>query len=108
MSSPDAIADLIRAAGVDPAAGLQLVAADRLPAVPFEPSLPLLILPGIAAEAAATVPGRHARHGPIAVLRALYPGGHALHRLRDGQHVPLEDLDEAALGGTPGSCRRWP
>lgn len=99
MSSPDAIAHLIRAAGIDPAAGLQLVAADRLPAIPFDPSLPLLILPGAPGDPAATVPGRHAHQGPIAVLRALYPGGHALHRLGDGAHVPLEALDDETLAG---------
>ncbi len=32
--------------GLDPAAGFGLVAAERLVAVPVEPSLPLLIVPG--------------------------------------------------------------
>jgi tetrapyrrole methylase family protein/MazG family protein len=34
---------------------------------------------------------------PLAVLRALYPTAHALHRIPDGQHVRLHDVDEAAL-----------
>ncbi len=38
--------ELLAAAGVDASHGVQLVAADRLPAVAFDPSLPLVILPG--------------------------------------------------------------
>jgi tetrapyrrole methylase family protein / MazG family protein len=87
---------LLAAAGVDAARGVQLVAAGRLAAVAFDPSLPLVILGG--PEAADSVlPGRHARRGPRAVLGALYPAGHALRRLSDGADQPLERLDDAAL-----------
>ena len=92
------LGDLVAAAGVDPAAGLQIVAADRLRAVPFDPSVPLLILPdSTATDPAPTVPGRHARHGSLAVLRALYPPAHPLHRIADGEPVALDDLDDATL-----------
>ncbi len=95
-SSPDAVADLIRAAGVDPGDGLQLVAADRLAAIPFDPSLPLLVLPS-RGKAAAAVPGRHARRSPLGVLRALYPDNHRLCRVGDGADVGLDVLDDASL-----------
>ncbi|MDQ2673710.1 MAG: nucleoside triphosphate pyrophosphohydrolase [Chloroflexota bacterium] len=87
---------LLAAAGMDPADGVQIVAAGRLAAVPFDPSLPLLVLRGEASDAP-SLPGRHARNGPIGVLRAMYPDAHALHRLPEGQQRRLDELDEAAL-----------
>lgn len=87
---------LLEAAGVDPGAGVQIVAADRLPSVAFDPSLPLVVLAS-AAGAAASLPGRHARAGGVAVLAALYPATHPLTRLSDGESVQLETLDESAL-----------
>src|SRR5918996_530303 len=90
------IDELLARAGLDPADGVQVVAAGRLPAVAFDPSLPLLILSsGSAADG--TLPGRHARSGPRAVLAALYPPSHALTRLSDGATVTLEALDDTAL-----------
>ncbi len=47
--TPDAsrgVDKLLAAAGIDAADGVQLVAASRLSSVPFDPSLPLLILRG--------------------------------------------------------------
>jgi tetrapyrrole methylase family protein / MazG family protein len=89
---------LIAAAGLDPALGLQVVAADRLAAVAFDPSLPLIVLrSGAQRTDAAVLPGRHARTGPRAVLAALYPPTHELRGLPDGAATPLEALDEAAL-----------
>jgi tetrapyrrole methylase family protein/MazG family protein len=90
------IDELLARAGLDPADGVQVVSAGRLPAVAFDPSLPLLILSsGSAADG--TLPGRHARSGPRAVLAALYPPSHALTRLSDGATVTLEALDDTAL-----------
>lgn len=89
---------LIAAAGVDPADGLQVVAADRLPAVAFDPSLPLLVLParpGVATSA--PLPGRHARATAHAVLTALYPASHRLRRLPEGPGQALDETDDAAL-----------
>jgi tetrapyrrole methylase family protein/MazG family protein len=90
------IDELLARAGLDPVDGVQAVAANRLPAVAFDPSLPLLILRGSSALDS-TLPGRHARHGPRAVLAALYPPAHELRRLADDATVSLEALDDAAL-----------
>ena len=73
--------------GLDVAAGIQLVAAERLIATPIEPSRPLLVVPlalmtgsssasaGPDHRPAEPLPGRHGPQGrdPIAVLRRLYP-----------------------------------
>ena len=92
------LTELLAAAGIDPAAGVQVVGADRLAGVPFDPALPLLVLR--ADRAAATVPslpGRHARRGATAVLRALYPDAHPVRRLPDGEVHRLLDLDDRRL-----------
>jgi tetrapyrrole methylase family protein/MazG family protein len=89
---------LIARAGLDPAAGLQVVAGHRLGSVAFDPSLPLIIIRTDAASGTdAVLPGRHARSGPRAVLAALYPPAHGLLRLADGARVALEEVDEPAL-----------
>jgi tetrapyrrole methylase family protein/MazG family protein len=95
---------LLSAAGLDPADGLQVVAADRLAAVPFDPSMPVVVLrsrthAADAAAASGALPGRHARRGPHAVLAALYPPGHLLRRLDDDADRSLDALDDAALTG---------
>ncbi|HET8777310.1 MAG TPA: nucleoside triphosphate pyrophosphohydrolase, partial [Candidatus Limnocylindria bacterium] len=87
---------LLRAAGIDAGAGVQIVAADRLPSVAFDPSLPLVVLAS-SAGAAPPLAGRHARSGAHGVLEALYPSGHALLRLADQASVTLDALDDAAL-----------
>jgi tetrapyrrole methylase family protein/MazG family protein len=89
------IDQLLTTAALDPAAGVQVTSAGRLPGIPFDPSLPLLILAG--GEPAEPLPGRHAHAGPSAVLRALYPPDHALRRLPDGPSVSLAILDDATL-----------
>jgi MazG family protein len=73
--------------GLDPAAGLQVVASETLIATPIEASRPLLIVPlavlgGTTAGAVTPVeplPGRAGPTGrePLAVLRRLYPPEHA-------------------------------
>ena len=90
------IDELLARAGLDPADGVQAVAANRLPAVAFDPSLPLLVLRG-SATPDGTLPGRHARHGPHAVLGALYPPSHELHRLSDDTAVSLDALGDDEL-----------
>ena len=87
---------LLQAAGIDARAGVQIVAADRLPSIAFDPSLPLLVLASTAG-AAPPLAGRHARTGAHGVLGALYPATHALLRLSDHASVALEQLDDAAL-----------
>ena len=83
--------------GLDPAAGLQLVAAEQLVGTPLEPSRPALVVPvavlgGGAEEVPGAsdaqpppsrpLPGRHGPGGddPLAVLRRLYPVDHAVGR----------------------------
>ena len=88
--------ELLATAGIDPADGVQIVSASRLAAVPFDPSLPLVVLRGAAPDAD-PLPGRHARRGPRAVLGALYPDAHRLRRLDDGAELALSALDDAAV-----------
>ena len=74
--------------GLDPAAGLQVVAAETLIATPIEASRPVLIVPlavlGPAATAGAVepLPGRAGPRGrdPVAVLQRLYPADHVVGR----------------------------
>lgn len=83
--------------GLDPAEGLQIVAAERLIATPFEASQALLIVPaaflrGDGADARSSgrpssapvlpLPGRHGPAGldPLAVLRRAYPIAHPVGR----------------------------
>ena len=100
-AAPRRLDDLLAAAGIDPAAGLQVVAASRLAAIPFDPSLPLVVLRDSAAEEPrAILPGRHARSSAPAVLRALYPDAHEVHRLPDRSVVRVDALDAAVLAGS--------
>ena len=89
---------LLRAAGVDPADGVQVAAGDRLASVAFDPSLPLLLMRGrTGVPDAPSLPGRHARTGPRAILDALYPPAHVLRALPSGDERALEDLDDEGL-----------
>jgi tetrapyrrole methylase family protein/MazG family protein len=94
--------------GFDPAAGLQIVAPERLGSTPVEPSRPLLIVPlallraGDAADTAAPpLPGRHAPadRSAAAVLLRLYPADHPVGRLGVAETTTVGELDVAALGG---------
>jgi tetrapyrrole methylase family protein/MazG family protein len=88
---------LLDAAGVDPAAGVQVVSVDRLATVAFDPSLPLVLLAARRASPSGVLPGRHARSGPRAVLGALYPHDHELFQLPDRSAHRLDSLDDAVL-----------
>ena len=74
--------------GLDLAAGLQVVAAERLIATPIEASRPLLVVPLATLRAGADaadvdpLPGRHGPEGrdPLTVLGRLYPADHAVGR----------------------------
>ncbi len=95
--------------GLDLGAGLQVVPATRLGAIPIEASRPLLLVPLAALRAGpvnpeATVtplPGRNGEGGsdPLVVLRRLYPPDHPVgrHGLPDG--TTLATLAEPDLAG---------
>ncbi|HEX2141880.1 MAG TPA: nucleoside triphosphate pyrophosphohydrolase, partial [Candidatus Limnocylindria bacterium] len=68
--------------------------------VPFDPGLPLLILPGSRPPSdgvPAVLPGRHARRSARKVLAALYPQSHRLRPLPAGEPRPLESLSDEEL-----------
>ena len=97
MGTARDLGQLLARAGIDPATGIQIVAASHLAAVPFDPALPLVVLAS-AGEAAAPLPGRHARRTASDLLRALYPGDHQLRRLSgDDGVVALSSLTDAQL-----------
>jgi tetrapyrrole methylase family protein/MazG family protein len=106
--APRSLDRLLAAAGLDLGAAFQVAAADHLAAAPFDPGLPLLLLAvpdeapgdGPRAPEPPTLPGRHARHGPHAVLASLYPADHRLRRLPDGPDRPIASLDDAELRGS--------
>ena len=86
--------------GLDLAAGLQVIAAERLLATPIEPSRPALIVPLAvlradgAADDAQPLPGRHGPGGRTALdlLRRLYPGEHAIGRFGAEAQTTVEAL----------------
>ena len=92
--------------GLDLAAGLQVVAAERLIATPIEASRPLLVVPLAALRVGADgadvepLPGRHGPEGrdPLVVLRRLYPADHPIGRfgLADGTTVGALVTDSLA------------
>jgi len=94
---PIGIDRLLVAAGLDPTAGVQLVGSSRLASVAFDPSLPLVVVDDGASPDGAVLPGRHARSGPVDVLRALYPAGHQLRRLDAPGEVRVDALGDDGL-----------
>ena len=92
--------------GLDLAAGLQVVPAERLIATPIEPSRPVLIVPlavlrADGGEDAAPLPGRHGPAGrdPLALLARLYPGDHPVGRFGVPAGLTIASLSEADLAG---------
>lgn len=88
---------LLAVTGLDPATGLQIVAADHVASIAFDPSLPLIILRADVSEPGPPLPGRHARRTPHAVLGALYPKQHLVRSLSSGAELALEALTDASL-----------
>src|SRR6187551_3284706 len=97
--------------GLDLAAGLQVIAAERLIATPLEPSRPALVVPlavlraesgrGAVAADVEPLPGRHGPGGrdAVATIGRLYPADHAIGRFgaADGSTVgALSAADFAA------------
>ncbi len=100
VAASPSVDELLAAAGLDPALGVQLVAGGRLASVPFDPSLPLLLVagPNPAGPPPTALPGRHARAGVRAALLALYPPGHQLQPLPGGAPRPIETLSDDEIG----------
>jgi tetrapyrrole methylase family protein / MazG family protein len=89
---------LLQSAGLDPADGVQLAAADRLSGIAFDPSLPLILLrPERNSPDDGVLPGRHARRSLRDLLLALYPHAHPIRPLPAGEPRPLESLSEDQL-----------
>jgi tetrapyrrole methylase family protein/MazG family protein len=97
--------------GLDPAGGFAIAAAERLVAIPVEPSLPLVILPasrlrvaapgpdGEAALPALPLPGRHGPRGadPVTLLQRLYPADHVVGRFGRPEGTSIAELTAADL-----------
>jgi MazG family protein len=94
--------------GLDPAAGLQIIAAERLIATPFEASRPVLLVPlamlrpgadGADAVAVTPLPGRHGPLGatPLQVLARAYPADHAVGRFGTASSLVIGELGDADL-----------
>jgi tetrapyrrole methylase family protein/MazG family protein len=93
--------------GLDPAMGLQVVAAERLVAAPIEPSRPLLIVPlailrggtrtASSDDAPIPLPGRAGPSGrdPLTLLRRLYPADHPVGRFGAADGTTVASLDAA-------------
>jgi MazG family protein len=92
--------------GLDPAAGLQIVAAERLIAIPIEASRPVLIVPiamlrpGDPDPDLQPLPGRHGSAGrtPLGVLARAYPAEHAVGRFGTAPSTSVGALTDADLG----------
>ena len=90
---------------LDLAAGLQVVAAERLIATPIEASRPLLLVPLAALRADADravvepLPGRHGPEGrdPLAVLARLYPADHPVGRFGVADETTVGELTPESL-----------
>ena len=96
--------------GLDPAAGLQVIASEALIATPFEASRPVLLVPLAmlrpadgAADATHTapdpLPGRHGPRGrtSLDVLARAYPPTHVVGRFGTASEAVVGDLRESDL-----------
>jgi len=98
--------------GLDPAAGLQVIASERLVGTPIEPSRPVLVVPtamlragapslgGSDADAATPLPGRHGPRGrqPLDVLGRAYPADHPVGRFGTTPATTVGELTDGDLG----------
>ncbi len=90
--------------GLDLAAGLQVIATERLGATPLEPSRPALVVPATVLRVAAgpdhgLLPGRAAPASadPISLLRRLYPADHPIGRFGTVESATLATLEATDL-----------
>ncbi len=94
--------------GLDPAAGVQIAATERLAGTPLEPSRPLLLVPlGILGAGSSPepdikrLPGRYppTDGDALALLKRLYPADHPVGRLGAPEATTIGQLDAAAFAG---------
>jgi tetrapyrrole methylase family protein/MazG family protein len=94
--------------GLDPAAGVQIAATERLAGTPLEPSRPLLLVPlGILGAGSSPepdierLPGRYppADGDALALLKRLYPADHPVGRIGMPEATTIGQLDAAAFAG---------
>ena len=96
--------------GLDPAAGLQVIASERLVATPIEASRPVLVVPAAMLRPSAPassgddaeprpLPGRHGPRGrsPLDVLARAYPGDHVVGRFGTTPPTTIDALTDAHL-----------
>jgi MazG family protein len=92
--------------GLDPADGVQIVAAERLLASPLEASRPVLVVPLAVLRAGSTEPavveplaGRAgpASSDPLALIRRLYPADHPVGRFGAADGTTVGALTDAGL-----------
>jgi tetrapyrrole methylase family protein/MazG family protein len=92
--------------GLDPAAGLQVIAPEHIASTPIEPSRPLLLVPsallgGSAVRSDSPLPGRHAPADQSAtgVLKRLYPADHVVGRIGVAESATVGDLNDEIVAG---------
>ena len=95
--------------GLDPGAGLQVIAAERLVGTPLEASRPALLVPlallrptePASEPAPGPLPGRHGPAGrdPLAILARLYPPEHPVGRFGHAEPTTIGALTADDLGG---------
>ena len=92
--------------GLDLAAGLQVIAAERLVATPIEPSRPVLVVPLATLRASADtiaepLPGRHGPSGRerVGLVRRLYPADHPVGRFGVAEGGTVGELTHADFDG---------
>lgn len=91
--------------GLDPAAGLQIIATERLIATPLEASRPVLLVPLAMLRPSGPegspvpLPGRHGPRGgdPLSLLARLYPADHAVGRFGTATTITVAALTTADL-----------
>ncbi|HEY7701341.1 MAG TPA: nucleoside triphosphate pyrophosphohydrolase [Candidatus Limnocylindrales bacterium] len=97
--------------GLDPAAGVQVIAGERLVATPIEPSRPVLVVPlsmlraggpspsGGSTDEVRPIAGRHGPKGrrPLDVLARLYPAEHPVGRFGTAPSTTVGGLTDADL-----------
>jgi MazG family protein len=93
------LGDLLEGWDVDPGAGIQVAAPDRLPALAVDPRIGLVLLPAPPSGDVEfpVLPGRHARpRDPLATIGILYSPGHPVRRA-DGSATTIGELHASDL-----------